>query len=193
MPPRGYVRASGGGGKSSRILTGLLRGARTFGRFKASEALGDAYSLGSNATPDFYEMDSSDPATAAKFHALISAAKQANKFGASVYVYDVADYGAMRVFLSASGQSGFGLKPDGDLVSVFSTEGAGHAATALGVQMGATKADAFDTVLPSIYAAHGFRVVSRVAWNDGMKPSDWDYSTYSRYKDGRPDVVYLGV
>ena len=57
----------------------------------------------------------------------------------------------MRTFLSPDGESGFAIKPDGDLVSVFSTKeappGRGAQMTLLATQEGARKLDAFDTFL----------------------------------------------
>jgi hypothetical protein len=60
-----------------------------------------------------------DPAA---FHAAIGQAKQ-GKFGPAVEQKSLEDYsGDMMMFLSEDGKSGFAVKPDGDLVSVFSTE-----------------------------------------------------------------------
>ena len=51
--------------------------------------------------------------------------------------------------------------------------------------------DAYDTVLPKIYAEAGFEAVSRTKWDDDYAPDDWDYATYAKFNGGRPDVVAM--
>ena len=51
--------------------------------------------------------------------------------------------------------------------------------------------DCFDTVLPAIYAKSGFVAVARLKWNDDYAPDDWNYTTYSAFNGGRPDVVFM--
>ena len=116
-----------------------------------------------------------------------------SKFGTAVYVYSDAEYMGKRLFISESGKSGFALSPDGDIVSVFSEAGSreGRGAMALATQMGGTKLDCFDTVLPGYYAAHGFRAVARIKWNDEYTPTGWDFDAFAQFNGGRPDVVYM--
>jgi hypothetical protein len=133
---------------------------------------------------------------AALYHQLISDAKAANKFGSSVYVYPLDDYKKYRLYITETGTAGVALTPTGDMVSVFRhpTEPKPEAIPSLiatAVEDGATHADAFDTILPHIYARFGFEVVSRMSFNDEFAPPDWDYNLYKRYKDGRPNVVFL--
>ena len=127
------------------------------------------------------------------FYDAIIAAKSAIQFGSSVYAYSAEEYAEMRLFLSEDGTAGFALKPDGDMVSVFSSkkDSQGRAAVELAVTAGAKKADAFDTTLPRIYADHGFRTVARLKWDETQAPSDWDKQTYARHNNGMPDVVFL--
>ncbi len=104
------------------------------------------------------------------------AVSKASKFGAAVYVYPVEEYQQMRLFLTADGTSGVAAKPDGDIVSVFSSLGtnAGHALMSLAVTVGSTKLDAFESILPAFCSDHGFRVVSRLGWDDSQAPAGWD-------------------
>lgn len=68
----------------------------------------------------------------------------------------------MRLFLTQDAKAGFALKGD-DVVSVFSTQkdGAAHLMLLLAIQAGGRRLDAFDSVLPKIYAPNGFVATSR--------------------------------
>ena len=101
----------------------------------------------------------------------------------------------MRLFLSQDGKTGFALK-GADIVSAFKhvdseAKLAANGMLALAVQQGGRKLDAFDTVLPTIYARNGFVAASRLDWNDEHKPEAWQYETYKEFNDGRPDVVFM--
>jgi hypothetical protein len=129
---------------------------------------------------------------AALFRSSILSAKSASQFGAAVSVYDEAAYATMRLFLSEDGKSGFALKDDGDIVSVFSgTKGAANAMLQLAVDEGGRKLDAFDTILPEIYADNGFRTVARTPWDESQKEPDWDKSVFREFNNGEPDVVFM--
>jgi len=133
---------------------------------------------------------SSDNARA--YEGAIQSAKSASRFGAAVYVYPASEYENMRMFVSSDGKSGMAIKSDGDIVSAFSSGGGQvHAMLSLAVEQGGTKLDAFDTVLPKLYAVNGFREVGRDKWDDKYKPDDWDYKTFGKFNGGRPDVVYM--
>lgn len=155
----------------------------------------EAFDIDGVSHPSLYELSSADaPLFTEKMHKL--ADPQANKFFASVYVYSVEEYAHMRLFVTDDGEAGFALKEDGDIVSVYSTQQSRHprvarAMIATAVSMGGKKLDCFDTVLPKIYAAEGFVETGRDSWNDEYKPEGWDYETYTRYNEGRPDVVYM--
>lgn len=101
------------------------------------------------------------PAT--EFHQAITAAgdtpKGGQKLADFLTIYDEGEYGGMRTFLSEDGKTGYAIKPDGDLVSVFNTgvSGAGGAAVVDGIVNGATKLDAFDPYLPALYHNFGFK------------------------------------
>ena len=132
------------------------------------------------------------PETAARFRDSIGEAKANSKYGAAVYVYDQAAYEGMRMFMSPDGSNGFAIKPDGDIVSVFSSGGGNvHAMLTLAVEQGGTKLDAFDTNLPEIYGINGFREVARDSWVEKHKPEGWSKNTFKNYNGGEPDVVYM--
>lgn len=131
------------------------------------------------------------PAEAQTFHDAVEAAqaveKKGRKVGETVYRYSVEEYADMKTFLSPDGKTGFAVKSDGDLVSVFNVgqPGAGESAVVAGIGEGATKLDAFDEsgFLPEKYAKFGFTETGRDAWNPEFAPEGW--------KGGQPDVVYM--
>jgi hypothetical protein len=61
----------------------------------------------------------------------------------------------------------------------------------LAKQEGGRRLDAFDTVLPHIYAQNGFRTVARLPWNEDYKPEGWNHDAFKQFKGGRPDVVFM--
>ena len=107
--------------------------------------------------------------------------------GETVYQYPTEEYGPMRRYLSDDGLSGFAIKPDGDLVSVFSAPGLGRgeALVDAAVARGARKLDAFDEdgFLPQLYGSRGFVEVKREPWDPEQKADNW--------RGGEPDVVYM--
>jgi len=141
---------------------------------------------------EFFEL-APDATSAQVFTDAITAAKNSTPFGAAVFVYAPEDYAGMRLFVAEDGQTGFALKPDGDIVSVFSygVPGGARGAIELAIQQGGRKLDAFATVLPEYYFAHGMREVARLPWDDTQAPPDWDTNTFADFNDGRPDVVFM--
>ncbi len=126
------------------------------------------------------------------FHAAITRAANVRKsngrlVGETVYVYPPEDYASMGTFLSDDGLTGYAIKPDGDLVSVFNVGAKGRIEEILPrlPGQGATKLDAFDESgrLPDLYAKAGFREVRREPWNPAYAPPGWT--------GGTPDVVYM--
>ncbi|CAB4130845.1 hypothetical protein UFOVP123_38 [uncultured Caudovirales phage] len=183
--PNSYTRKSGGDGKGLRVLNipsvAVYGPATTF-----KNALGEIPA----AAPKFFEVGA-DGASA--FRDSIQSAKDRSPFGAAVYVYDQADYEGMRLFLAEDGKAGFALKGD-DIVSVFAGEphnGAVNAILQLATQEGGRRLDAFDTVLPNMYAVHGFRAVARTKWNDEYSPDGWNKETFKEFNNGEPDVVFM--
>jgi len=127
----------------------------------------------------------------------LDASKDPKNLGLSPQLipYEPADYEGMRLFTSPDKKAGFAIKPDGDIVSVFShpdnPRGAAEHLLDVAVANGGNKLDAFDTFLPKVYAKEGFKVVARMPWNDTYAPADWDAGAMSKYNGGKPDVVFM--
>ena len=106
--------------------------------------------------------------------------------------YNPKEYKAMncKIFIAEDEKSGFAVKPDGELISVFSTvRGRGEAILAYAVQAGAKKLDCYkdeSAHLVNLYSKFGFRVVESMKWDDQYAPKTWNYTVY-----GRPDVVIM--
>ena len=123
-----------------------------------------------------------------------SANKMNERASAQVYEYPEEDYKNMRLFVAENGLSGFALKEDGDIVSVFSQEKRGSAgALELAIAQGGKKLDCFDTFLPKIYKEHGLVEYKRDKWAEEYKPANWDKEYFKQYNNGEPDVVYMKV
>src|SRR5690606_3369969 len=119
-----------------------------------------------------------------------------NPYAASVYIYDEEDYAGMRLFLADDGKSGIALHDGDEIVSVFSDPRSKNKKVArhlisIAVENGGMRLDAFDTVLPSIYAKEGFVVKARLKWNDEYAPEGWDKEVFSKFNNGEPDVVFM--
>jgi len=125
-----------------------------------------------------------------------------NIFAASVTVHSPEDFNGMRMFVTEDGSTGITLTKEGFLGGAFSMgERPNNLAQliVLGIKEGATTAECFDTILPDYYTSFGFKAVSRIPFNDELKPmvangyavKDWDYETYKKYNDGRPDLVFF--
>ncbi len=146
-------------------------------------------------TPDLIEIKPTDEG-AQLFREKILAGKEASKYGDSVEAYDADTYKDMRLFLTEDGSAGYALKPDGDIVSAFSTGqyiGVGPHLIMHGIEQGGKKLDAFDTVLPNMYATMGMRETSRLAFDPTQAPPDWNEAVYSKYQGGRPDVSFMAL
>ncbi len=183
--PNSYKRKGGGDDKGSRVL-----GIPTVAIFSPATTFKNALGEVPAAAPKFFEVGADGAKT---FRDSIQASKEGSVFGASVYVYDQSDYEGMRLFLSEDGKAGFALKGD-DIVSVFAgpeQRGAVNGILQLATQEGGRRLDAFDTVLPFLYAIHGFKPVARSKWNDDFAPDDWNKETFKDFNNGEPDVVFM--
>jgi len=83
------------------------------------------------------------------------------------------------------------VKADGDIVGLFKTPGTTEKGVAgkllsKAVEAGGTKLDNFDNYLSKIYRESGFRVVSRMKFNEEHAPEGWN-----KEKHGTPDVVAM--
>lgn len=193
--------------------------ARAFGGRGTKTGLGQRFSPTNEGKAALGQLDVPAPTfeqvTAKKFFAAITAAKTAHEFGSSVELKSLEEYDqpGMRLFLAETVEttpnpkaksgvskkkrwlSGFAITPDGDIVSAFNHPEAESdrvpAMLLLAIQEGGYKLDAFDTVLPDLYSAMGFVPTARVAFDEDQAPPDWDRELYSRFNDGRPDIVFM--
>lgn len=112
-------------------------------------------------------------------------------YKANITPYSAEDYANFKTYMSADGKSGYAIKPDGELISVFSkAKGRGESIVDDAVlNKGAQKLDAFDIngKLPELYGKY-MDETSRLKFADEYAPKDWDYN-----KLGRPDVVMMGL
>ena len=182
-PSRAYKRRSGTDGKRLRVL-----GQNAVAQYTAETKFKNAIGYADLPAQKMFELDSDG---AGLFRDAIQTAKDSTQFGAAVYVYDESDYAGMRLFINEKGNSGFAIKGN-DIVSVFSGEkGSASAMLQLAVDEGGQRLDAFNTVLPALYAANGFKSVAKLGWNDEYRPVDWNKATFAKYNNGEPDVVFM--
>lgn len=186
--PGAYERDSGKDSGRVRVLKAL--GVSYTDVWKIARPTSTVFRGNELSAPEFLELAPTSQ-NAQRFQDAISESKASLKFGAAVTVYPASEYQGMRLFLTKDGKSGVAIKPDGDIVSVFSSGGAGRAVMEMAVTAGGRKLDAFDTILPEFYAAHGFRAVARTRWNDEFAPDNWNKSTYAEFNNGEPDVVFM--
>lgn len=192
-----YSRKSGGDGGELRVLKPKSKknlGVKYISEWKPGRKLATMYRNNGLPPVKFLELDSTDTPSAQKFADALTQSKEESKYGAAVYVYDTKDYQNMKLFMSESGKSGFAVKPDGDIVSVFSMEkGSGRSVIEAAIAAGGKKLDAFDTILPEFYGAHGFVEAARTPWNEEQAQymEDWDKETFKEFNNGEPDVVMM--
>lgn len=117
------------------------------------------------------------PSAANEFHAALSSAQEARPLISKMITkYSPKEYSEMKTFLSPDKLSGYAIKPDGELVSVFSAaKGRGNDIVSHAIENGATKLDNFDGHLTDLYKRHGFE----------------EYRREPNYTPGEPDVVYM--
>lgn len=140
----------------------------------------------------YKELAANSDEDAASFISKFRAANEFNGKKAQVYEYSPEEYKQMKLFTAENGKSGFALKPDGDIVSVFSAEkGSITGLMNLAIQNGGKKLDCFDTFLPKIYKKFGFVEVDRVKWNEEYKPTNREKEFFKQYNNGESDVVYM--
>ena len=113
------------------------------------------------------------------------------KYAAFVSTYTAAEYESMgaKAYLSKSGKSGFVLKPNGDIISVFSATGSGEGYGAMldAIRQGGTKLDCFDGFLADeFYPKFGFKEYDSLTWNDKYAPAGWDYDKFNK-----PDIIFM--
>ena len=126
-----------------------------------------------------------------------------NPFKSSVTLHTAEEYSKMRMFITEDGSTGITLTKEGFLGGAWSNPNANRPSNlsqllVLGIKEGALIAEAFDTVLPDMYADYGLKAVSRTPFDEAQRPlvengalEDWDYKKYKRFNQGRPDVVFF--
>ncbi|MBI2410310.1 MAG: hypothetical protein HYV32_00240 [Candidatus Kerfeldbacteria bacterium] len=106
-------------------------------------------------------------------------------------LYTAGEYYAKqtRLYLSADQLSGFGVNPNGEIISVFSLiPGRGQALTTAAVRCGGTRLDCLGEHLRALYESCGLRVVEILAWAEEYAPEGWDYARY-----GRPNFYAMTI
>ena len=145
------------------------------------------------STPSYNKLKLNNQQSIDTFKKAIAKAKQSlGNDGASVELKD--DYTDINLYLSEDGESGFGIKPNGDIVSVFSSENVkGRSAHMLemAISQGGRQLDCFDIYLTKIYETHGFKPVAKMKWDDEYIPEGWNKDNFKDYNNGEPDVVFM--
>ena len=145
------------------------------------------------STPSYNKLKLNNQQSIDTFKKAIAKAKQSlGNDGASVELKD--DYTDINLYLSEDGESGFGIKPNGDIVSVFSSKkvkGRSAHMLEMAISQGGRQLDCFDVYLVEIYEAHGFKPVAKMKWNDEYIPEGWNKDNFKDYNNGEPDVVFM--
>ena len=142
------------------------------------------------STPSYNKLKLNNQQSIDTFKKAIAKAKQSlGNDGASVELKD--DYTDINLYLSEDGESGFGIKPNGDIVSVFSSKkvkGRAHHLLEMAVyEGGGRQLDCFDIYLTKIYETHGFKPVAKMKWNDEYIPEGWKAKARMLRKDNFKD------
>ena len=212
---RAAINVRIGAGFNGRVFnkqraSGTVNGYNVISTYTVGGNAARTYNEQNVSTPRFIELAPSEQ-SAQQFSESINRAKASlGEFGESVFVYPVEDYRDMRLFLTEDGTGGFALKnteTEGaiDIVSVFnsntpSAPGAGdggphkqlnYPMIRLATEEGGNMLDAFDIYLPKLYSANGFKVRSRLKWDDEQAPDGWNKEAFKNFKNGEPDVVFM--
>lgn len=143
------------------------------------------------STPSYNKLKLNNQQSIDTFKKAIAKAKQSlGNDGASVELKD--DYTDINLYLSEDGESGFGIKPNGDIVSVFSSKkvkGRAHHLLEMAISQGGRQLDCFDIYLTKIYEAHGFKPVAKMKWNDEYIPEGWNKENFKNYNNGEPALT----
>ena len=144
------------------------------------------------STPSYNKLKLNNQQSIDTFKNAIAKAKQSlGNDGASVELKD--DYTDINLYLSEDGESGFGIKPNGDIVSVFSSKkvkGRAHHLLEMAVyEGGGRQLDCFDIYLTKIYETHGFKPVAKMKWNDEYIPEGWNKENFKDYNNGEPALT----
>ena len=167
-------------------------------RLVADEEVAKRYEKAGLRIPSINQLDAAQ--SAADYAQRMQSAMVNHKYGAQVELKAADELSKYKLY-QTDDDAGFALKPDGDVVAVYS--GASEPRNGLfsvlqaAIDQGGRKLDAFDTMLPDIYETVGFKPVARVAWNDQFAPKPpfaakaWDKETYKQFNNGEPDIVLM--
>jgi hypothetical protein len=113
-----------------------------------------------------------------------------NDLRAFLTPYSPDKYIAMKaeLYLSDTKLSGFGITPDGELISVFSLSDAheGDDAVDAAIKVGAKYLDCLGEHLRKFYEEHGFEVIEEYPWDEKYRPEGWDEK-----KHGKLSVYFM--
>jgi len=178
--PRPYAPGSGTGSGGDGLLV-----------LTPDESTQRIYSEAGLSLPRISEVAAT--ASAPQYSSDMASAMSTHKFGAQVELKSAEELSGARLFRTENG-SGFAIKPDGDIVSVFQsgneTGKVGMSMMQAAIEAGGTKLDAFDTFLSGMYETVGFRPVARLPWSDANAPKGWDKNTFKKFNNGEPDVIF---
>jgi hypothetical protein len=89
-----------------------------------------------------------------------------------------------KLHLSSDLKSGFGINPDGELISVFALEKSrGKILVAAAKNSGAKQLSCMGDHLLSLYSEFGFSVTNMELWNNKFAPVNWNYERF-----GTPNI-----
>lgn len=106
--------------------------------------------------------------------------------------YSAEDYSAMKRFMTPDGKTGFAIKPDGELVSLFDNSDVpnqGKAALVQAIKAGAVYLNCFDSMnhfLPQLYTDFGFEGFRADKFDINLAPAGWDFQKF-----GTPDIISM--
>jgi hypothetical protein len=92
-----------------------------------------------------------------------------------------------KLFLSQDKQSGFGINPDGELISVFALERQrGKILVAEARKQGAMYLSCMDDHLLALYSEFDFGPVEVLKWDNQFAPKNWNYERF-----GTPNIYEM--
>lgn len=112
-----------------------------------------------------------------------------NDLLAFLTLHTIEDYGnkETRLFLSQDLKSGFGINPDGELISVFALERKrGKILVAEARECGAKYLSCMGDHLFCLYAEFGFSPVNVLKWDNRFAPKNWNYDRF-----GEPNIYEM--
>jgi hypothetical protein len=90
------------------------------------------------------------------------------------------------MYLSDDEQSGFWISEQGEIGNLFSLNHHGADAIYAAQDVAGVWLQCFQGFLSEFYHKHGFRITSRIPWDEAFAPPEWDYT-----KNGTPNVVNM--